>query len=106
MQRVVGVPKDFVLTPELEAEVKVNLSATLPASQRIGGFIFDNFTTTLEFYEEISETSPYPLNKIETPVLVINASEIRLQSPKMCAAWRKNCRTLACLSCRMAVICS
>jgi pimeloyl-ACP methyl ester carboxylesterase len=73
MQRVVGVPKGFVLTPELEAEVNANLLATLPAGQRMDGFIFDNFTNTSGFYEEISETSPYPLDKIKTPVLLINA---------------------------------
>jgi pimeloyl-ACP methyl ester carboxylesterase len=81
MQRLVGVPKDFVLTPEEEAEVNANLAATMPASQRMDGFIFDNFTTTPEFYEEISETSPYPLTKIGTPVLLINALDDPLAVP-------------------------
>jgi pimeloyl-ACP methyl ester carboxylesterase len=82
MQSVIGVPKGFVLTPELEGEVKDILASTMPASERIDGFIFDNFTSAPEFYEEISETSPYPLRKIETPVLVINALDDPLAIPE------------------------
>lgn len=73
MQRMIGVPEGFVLTPESETRVKDILAATLPSSGRSDGFYFDNYGMTSEFYEEISETSPYSANKIETPVLVINA---------------------------------
>jgi pimeloyl-ACP methyl ester carboxylesterase len=82
MQKVIGVPKGFVLTTELEVEVKDILASTMPASERINGFIFDNFTSAPEFFEEISETCPYPLNKIETPVLVINALDDPLAIPE------------------------
>ena len=32
MQNLVGVPKDFLLTPEYKAEVKAALAQTLPVS--------------------------------------------------------------------------
>lgn len=73
--RIVGVPKGFVLTPEFEAEVKDILAKTLPLSERMDGFIFDTYGDQPEFYESISETSPYPLGEIETPVLLINAAD-------------------------------
>lgn len=73
--RIVGVPKGFVLTPEFEAEVKDILAKTLPLSERMDGFIFDTYGAQSEFYESISETSPYPLGEIETPVLLINAAD-------------------------------
>ena len=73
--RIVGVPKGFVLTPEFEAEVKDILAKTLPLSERMDGFIFDTYGDQPEFHESISETSPYPLGEIETPVLLINAAD-------------------------------
>ena len=72
---IVGVPKGFVLTPEFETEVKGILAKTLPLSERMDGFIFDTYLSDGEFYESISETSPYPLGEIETPVLLINAAD-------------------------------
>ncbi len=73
MQRMIGVPKGFALTRESEARVNDILASTLPSSERMDGFYFDNYDVTSEFNEEISETSPYSINKIKTPVLVINA---------------------------------
>jgi pimeloyl-ACP methyl ester carboxylesterase len=73
MQRAIGVPERFVLTPEFETEVKDILATTIPSSRRIDGFYFDCYGVTSEFNEEISETSPYSVYKIETPALVINA---------------------------------
>ncbi len=73
MQRAIGVPEGFVLTPEFETEVIDILATTIPSSGRIAGFSFDCYGVTSEFYEEISETSPYSVYKIETPALVINA---------------------------------
>jgi pimeloyl-ACP methyl ester carboxylesterase len=72
---IIGVPKGFTLTPEFEAEAKDILASTLPLSERMDGFIFDTYDPQLQedFYGSISETNPYPLNKIETPVLIINA---------------------------------
>ena len=73
MQRMIGVPEGFILTPEFEAEVTDILATTLPSSERINGFYFDFYGVTAEFHEEISETSSYSVYKIETPVLVIDA---------------------------------
>jgi pimeloyl-ACP methyl ester carboxylesterase len=72
---LIGVPRGFVLTPALKAEVEGILSSTLPLGARLDGFLFDTYDPQLqnEFYQEISDTSPYPLGKIETPTLVINA---------------------------------
>ncbi len=71
--RMIGVPKRFILTPELEAKVTDILATTLPSSGRIDGFFFDNYCVTSEFYEEVFETSPYSVYEIEAPTLVISA---------------------------------
>jgi pimeloyl-ACP methyl ester carboxylesterase len=82
MQRLIGVPEGLALTPEDLAEVKQTLATTLPASGRIDGFDFDNNGMTAEFYAELSDTGPYPLNQIKTPVLVINAMDDPLAIPE------------------------
>jgi pimeloyl-ACP methyl ester carboxylesterase len=75
--RIIGVPAGFVLTPQFEAQANDILAATLPLSQRMDGFLFDTYDPQLqnEFDESISDTSPYPLGEIKTPVLVINAKD-------------------------------
>ena len=77
MQPAIGVPTGFDLTPEMEAEVKDILKSTLPLSERMDGFLFDTYDPGLhrDFYESISETSPYPLSNIDVPVLVISAAD-------------------------------
>ena len=84
MQSVIGVPRGFVLTPEMEAEVKAVLAQTLPVSNRVDGFIFEMYSPEwgAEFYESVSDTSPYPLGKIKTPVLAINALDDPLAVPE------------------------
>jgi pimeloyl-ACP methyl ester carboxylesterase len=67
MAGMFGVPKGS------DGEVKDLLATTLPSSQRIDGFYFDNYGAATEFAEEISEASPYCVDKIKIPVLVINA---------------------------------
>jgi pimeloyl-ACP methyl ester carboxylesterase len=81
---LIGVPKGFVLTPELKAEVEGMLASTLPLSARIDGFLFDTYDPQLqnEFYQETSDASPYPLGKIETPTLVINALDDPYAAPE------------------------
>lgn len=71
LENSVGVPKGFVLTPEMQTEVDRVLESTLPVSLRNDGMIFDMFYSA-EMYEEISETAPYPLSQVETPVLLIS----------------------------------
>ncbi len=73
VQRMIGVPTGFAVTPEFKTEIKDILATTLPSSERIDGFYFDNYGVTSEFCEEISETSSYSVYKIDAPVLAINA---------------------------------
>ncbi len=80
--RIVGIPGEFIFTPDLKAEIDKALVTTLPLSERIDGSIYDNYDIDAEFYEEISETSPYPLSRIETPVLVINALDDPYAEPE------------------------
>ena len=68
----VGVPEGFILTPEMRTEVDRVVESTFPVSTRADGIIFDMFYSN-EMYEELSDTAPYPLKKIDTPVLLINA---------------------------------
>jgi len=75
IQQMIGVPKGFVVTPEMETEIDEILATTLPSSGRIDGFHFDNYDVTEEFYEQISETSPYAVRNIKTPVLIISAQD-------------------------------
>ena len=71
LENSVGVPKGFVLTPEMQTEVDRVLESTLPVSARNDGMIFDMFYSG-EMYEELSGTAPYPLSQVETPVLLIS----------------------------------
>ena len=75
--RLLGVPGDITLTSEYKAELDESLGTTLPLSQRMDGFIYDNYDPRLQedFYGSISDTSPYPLSAIQTPVLVIGAED-------------------------------
>jgi pimeloyl-ACP methyl ester carboxylesterase len=54
----------------------------LPASRRIDGMIFETYTSAPEFNASASAASPYPLSKIETPVLVINAADDPIALPE------------------------
>jgi pimeloyl-ACP methyl ester carboxylesterase len=82
VQRMVGVPEGFTLTPEFDARLTDLLATTLPSSGRIDGFSNDFYINTSEFYEEISETSPYSVYKIKIPVLVIIALDDPLAIPE------------------------
>lgn len=97
MQPVIGVPAGFDLTPEMEVEVKDILKSTLPLSERMDGFLFDTYDPGLhrDFYESVSETSPYPLREIDTPVLVISAADdpyARLENVRALAGRFPNAR--------------
>jgi pimeloyl-ACP methyl ester carboxylesterase len=75
--KIIGVPDEFNMRPEFQAEANAILASTLPLSERIDGFLFDTYDPQLEkeFYQETSEISPYPLRQIKTPALVINAED-------------------------------
>jgi len=74
VQEAVGMaPKGYTLTPEQEALVKKIQYGTMPISERMDGEIFSSYTDLPELFESVLPTSPYPLGKIKTPVLVVNA---------------------------------
>jgi pimeloyl-ACP methyl ester carboxylesterase len=64
--------------------VKSVLAQTLPASERADAFLFEMYSPEwgAEFYESVSDSSPYPLGGIKTPVLVINALDDPLSIPE------------------------
>ena len=76
------VPKGYILTPEDQAAIKTVLRGNLPMSTRIDGFIFETYTTAAEYQASISATNPYPLSKIETPVLVLDALDDPITIPE------------------------
>jgi pimeloyl-ACP methyl ester carboxylesterase len=76
MQTVAGMaPKGYALTPEYAARIKKIQHGNLPVSRRMDGMVFESYNLDAEYKVSVSETSPYPLNKIETPVLAIHAAD-------------------------------
>ena len=49
------------------------LEGDLPINKRIDGLIFETYVTASEMLESVSDKNPFPLHKIKTPVLVVNA---------------------------------
>jgi pimeloyl-ACP methyl ester carboxylesterase len=66
MQSLVGVPKDFALTPEYQAQVQEILASSLPVDPRGDGIVFDTYVSN-------PEINHYPLEDVKTPTLVISA---------------------------------
>ncbi len=67
------VPRDYVLTPEYKALIKKVQAGDMPISQRIDGMIFESYTSLPEFTASVTPGSPYPLDEVKTPVLIIDA---------------------------------
>jgi pimeloyl-ACP methyl ester carboxylesterase len=83
MQKLLGLaPEGFVLTPEYEKMVKTIQLSDLPVSKRMDGMIYECYTSQPEFFESVTDASPYPLKKIKTPVLVINAADDPISIPE------------------------
>ncbi len=82
------VPKGAVLTSQDASLVDKVLLGDLPASQRMDGIVFETYTYDDEFKTFLTPANRYPLSKIETPALVINAADDPLSLPA-------NVRTLA-----------
>ncbi len=76
------VPKGYPLTPEQQAQVRMLQAGDLPASRRIDGMIFESYTCEAEFRQSVTPASPYPLNQIQTPTLVINAADDPISIPE------------------------
>ncbi len=83
MQKVIGLaPEGFVLTPEYEAKVRMIQLGNLPVSKRMDGMILECYNSLPELKESVTPSSPYPLNNIKTPVLVINAADDPISIPE------------------------
>ena len=75
LQYAIGLaPRGYALTPEHEALIKTIQLGDLPVSRRVEGMIFETYTILSEYNASVTSASPYPLNQIETPVLVIHAA--------------------------------
>ncbi len=82
MQTAFGlVPKGYVLTPESAALVNHVQAINLPTSRRMDGWMFETYTCAEEFFTSVTPVSPYPLRRIQTPTLVINAADDTLSIP-------------------------
>jgi pimeloyl-ACP methyl ester carboxylesterase len=66
-------PKGFKLTAGNEDLIKRFLTSALPVSERMAGLIYDSYPAVAEFNESVTASSPYPLGRVNTPVLVIHA---------------------------------
>jgi pimeloyl-ACP methyl ester carboxylesterase len=83
VQNAIGLaPKGYVLTLEQKTMLAKIQLGDLPASRRIDGMIFETYTSAPEFNASVSPASPYPLSKIQTPVLVINAADDPIAIPE------------------------
>lgn len=67
LQSIMGVPADFELTPEHEAEVATVMKTILPVNSRSDGALFDMFVSNPDI------NTGYPLEEIQVPVLIVNA---------------------------------
>jgi pimeloyl-ACP methyl ester carboxylesterase len=81
-------PEGYDLTPEYKALIKRVVTGDWPISQRMDGMIFETYTIDADFKASITAASPYPLGRIKTPTLVINAMDDPISIPE-------NVRTLA-----------
>jgi pimeloyl-ACP methyl ester carboxylesterase len=76
LQTAMGlVPKGYALTPEYASIVSNVQTGSLPVSRRMDGWDFETYTCDKDFRASVTPASPYPLSKIETPVLVIMAED-------------------------------
>jgi pimeloyl-ACP methyl ester carboxylesterase len=82
MQTATGlVPRGYKLTPENAVLVSKVQTGSLPVSRRMDGWDFETYTCEKEFWGSVTPASPYPLSKIETPVLVIIAEDDPISHP-------------------------
>lgn len=82
MQTAMGlVPKGYALTPEYAAIVSKVQTGSLPVSRRMDGWNFETYICEKDFLVSVTPASPYPLSKIETPVLVIMAEDDPISLP-------------------------
>lgn len=76
------VPKGAELTPIDAALVDHVLQTDLPTSQRMDGIVFETYTYEEEFRTFLTPANRFPLSRIETPTLVINAANDPISLPE------------------------
>jgi pimeloyl-ACP methyl ester carboxylesterase len=71
LKSIMGVPKEFDLTPEYEADVAEVMKTILPVNPRADGAVFDMYVSN----PDVSAGYPdrYPVEEIAVPVLIVNA---------------------------------
>ena len=74
-------PKGYNLTLENQAMLKKVQTGNLPVSRRMDGMICECYTLDGEFKASITPSSPYPLNQIQTPALVVSAADDPISLP-------------------------
>ena len=75
------VPKGTVLTPQDAAIVDNVLVGDLPAGERMDGIVFETYTYEHEFKVFLTPANRFPLSRIETPALVLNAADDPISLP-------------------------
>jgi pimeloyl-ACP methyl ester carboxylesterase len=75
-------PRGYNLTPENQAMLKKFQLGDLPVSQRMDGMICECYTLDAEFKASVTPSSPYPLNQIQTPTLVLSAADDPISLPE------------------------
>lgn len=74
MQSMMGlVPNGFKQNPDTKTLTKQFMTGAMPVSERMDGMVFESYDVIQEFNESITTKSPYPLDKVRTPVLVVHA---------------------------------
>lgn len=75
------VPKGAVLNPKDTALVDKIMLGDLPTSRRMDGIVFETYTYEDDFNTFLTPASRFPLNRIQTPTLVINAADDPISLP-------------------------
>ncbi|MEA4908343.1 MAG: alpha/beta hydrolase [Chloroflexi bacterium] len=82
VQNAIGlVPRGYALTPEQAAMIRTIQHGDLPVSGRMDGMLFESYTVLPEYNALLCASSAYPLQQIETPVLVIHALDDSIAIP-------------------------
>lgn len=75
------VPKGAVLSQKDAALVDKVMLGDLPTSRRMDGIVFETYTYEDDFNTFLTPTSRFPLSRIQTPTLVINAANDPISLP-------------------------
>ena len=76
------VPKGYKPTKKNLDLVTGFLKNTLPVSRRVNGLVYESYDLLGEFKQSVTLESPYPLNRMQTPALVVNSLDDPLAIPE------------------------